>query len=1089
MRTTLTGLIWMALTTWMIADPVRVAIISDSGSKDLSELVTAELSSNSTILLVERDDLAKIGDEAKVQQMAGSDATALGRLAKADGLLFFDQRTDGAHVRLTAVNLGYALLDDPVPVGTNPQEEAKAIAHLLVVDAAKLKLDPARAIPLSILNLRADFSTPESTKVERDLTLLLESRLAAVPEYVVLERRHAWSLTFEHSLSPEANPVLRGACLIDGSLDVKDDTCVVSLRVRKPGEQVGRQVMVSGKIGDCEKLAGDLIVEIEKTLGQNVSEPQPGSATEASEYLAEALWGWRAHVPDAALEAVDSAELLGAPPEFVLPVRIQVLCDVADRGMERWLPPFDQQVPTFDADALAQKVAFLKRAITDTARYRDEKLEDKLGQFVPSNGAERFNFRTGETIARVAVIASKTLYLLDQKALPQADELRYALRSITGYDPVHGQAGVIGNGPMANNSNAADVFSDNWAQTAEEEVAWLRLKCLDSSQILPRYSIGEPTKRFCARFFSNPADREKKFDEFVESLKDDPKARRTYLVLKTHEGDPAVAKAAFVAYIAEMLSHKEEIATGNDYSPLVESIWYLGSAAQQDTSEALPLVHTVLDSPQPGQAGIIVLENLWHAADTAPADAASIWKEEQAYVKRRTEIVMQREGRPDDSFLAEMDSIMYYFKEKYPDIIKAQADAVSSATPSLSVTRFWYPWKAADIPITSGVIIDTAVAGDDDTLWLTAYLSQLEKSRVFKIHLPDLATSTIAIDGTANEGMLYTAQALYLPLYSRGTTSGYWKQLSRYNFSTSAWETRTLPVSFQPQHIACINGSVYMETAAGGPGFGEREVGLAKYDWDSDKLTILAGSRRRPAQNQFDDTAPYRIDGIFTGPGGRPAVTTDTGTYYIQETPGTWPAVFDGRFSDSVATEDGKGLVLNGQGEATYIDAKEAAPIPWMAADAPLYRRAKGLPGVTGPVPTPWAKDAIWDCPPGKQKWMYPGAVAFRGGRLFILNQPDATEDRFELLCYDRAFGRKPVHIPLCFQLTDADKPELEKHPGSLPNGFRLDQLEHPHSPFIPRVTGTSKGLCLTIEEAGFWFVPFADIDSFLNTQKQKPRE
>jgi len=76
------------------------------------------LSSNAAVALVERDDLAKIGDEAKVQQLAGNDATALGKLANADGLLFLDQRADGAHVRFTTVNLGYALFDDPVPSGT-----------------------------------------------------------------------------------------------------------------------------------------------------------------------------------------------------------------------------------------------------------------------------------------------------------------------------------------------------------------------------------------------------------------------------------------------------------------------------------------------------------------------------------------------------------------------------------------------------------------------------------------------------------------------------------------------------------------------------------------------------------------------------------------------------------------------------------------------------------------------------------------------------------------------------------------------------------------------------------------------------------
>ncbi len=681
-------------------------------------------------------------------------------------------------------------------------------------------------------------------------------------------------------------------------------------------------------------------------------------------------------------------------------------------------------------------------------------------------------------------LSSKTLYLLDQNASPLAKDLRIDLRKITGYDPLHGHAGGVSSSSMANNANAADVFSDNWAQSPEEEIAWLRLKCVDSTQVLPRYSINDPAQHFCARFFPSPDEREKNFDAFVESLKDDPQARRTYLVLKTHEGDPAAAKAALDAYLAALLPHAQEIVTSDPYTPLVESIWSLGPVADQGPAEAMPLVHAVLDAPQPGRSGIIVLQRLWHPADTPATQAAPIWKEEQGYVKRRTELVMQKEGRPDPSFLAEMDSVMYYFKEKFPDVIKAAEDEDLAATHPLIVTHFWYPWQSPDVPVTSGVIISETAAGDNDTLWLTAYLSQLGKSRVFKIHLPDLATSTLEVDGSSTEGLVWTPQALYLPLYSKDSTNGYWRQLWRYHFATAAWEKRTLPVSFQPQHVACVNGSLYLETGAGGPGFADREVGLAKYDWDDDKLTLLADNRRRPAQNQFDDTAPHRIAAIFTGPGGCPAVTTDTGTYYIQEAPGKWPAVFDGRFNDSVVTEDGRSLVLNSMGEATFIDPNAAAPIPWMAADAPLYRRAKGLPGVTGPVPTPWAKDTIWDCPPGKQKGMYPGSISFRNGRLFILTQPNLAEDQFELLCYDRAFGRKPAHIPLAFQLLDADKPQLLKHPGSLPNGFRLDQLEHPHSPFIPRVTGTSQGLCLSIQEAGFWFISFAEIDAYLNLHR-----
>jgi hypothetical protein len=979
--------------------------------------------------------------------------------------------------------LGYALFDDEIPAGDNPTQLAKSIAHRAAGYAPKLALDPGKAIPISVLNLRADIGSSTTLELERNLTLLLESKLAAVPEFVVLERRHAWSLGFEHSLDVASKPLLRGAYLIDGTIstDASGDNCSVALRLREPGGGQEKTATLKGGTKDPGAIADQILAEIKKDVGRVVSDSGPSLISEGDEYLHEALWAWRSNVPAAALEAVDSAELLGAAPENVVPPRIQILCSIANERMENWYPQSTSNDPTFDANSLATRVDAMLRAIQETVRYRDQKLESKLGEFVPSNGGERLRFRTSQTIATVAYMASKVLLLLERANSPRADELRYALRSITNYDPLNGKKGGVPRSNADFSGDVAEMFADDWAQTLEEELAWLRLICVDTQQVLPRDVLRDPPQTFCARFLKTPEEREKGFDDFVESLKDAPQSKRTYFVLKTHEKDPATADAAYLDYLAYIWPSRDEIATTDNYSPLPESVWSIApSVVDRNPKAALPLVHAVLDAERPGQAGIIVLRNLWRPVETDIADAPGIWKEENAYVKRRADMVMEKEGRPDESFTSEMNSVMYYFKEKYPDVVKAPGDEDSSATSPLTVTHFWYPWKLPDVPVTSGVIINGTVAGDNDTLWLTVYLCQLEKSRLFKIHVPDLSTSTIDIDGTSSEGLAWTPQALYLPVYTKGTTNSYWQQLWRYNFSTAAWEKRTLPVSYQPQHVDCVNGSIYLETGAGGPGFGDREVGLAKYDWDDDKLTLLADSRRRPAQNQFDDTAPYRIVAIFTGPGGRPAVTTDTGTYYIQEAPGTWSPVFDGRFNDTVVTEDGRSLVFNGQGEATYIDPKEVAPIPWMAADAPLYRRAKGLPGVTGPVPTPWTKEAIWDCPPGKQKSMYPGSIAFRGGRLFILNQPDSTEDRFELLCYDHAFGRKPAHIPLSFQLTDADKPELSKHPGSLPNGFRLDQLEHPHSPFIPRITGTSKGLCLILQDAGFWFIPYSDIDAYL---------
>jgi hypothetical protein len=191
-------LIWLTSLAWAATDaaPYRIALVSDAGDKDLAALVTTELASNPEIMLLERDDLAKIGDESKLEQLAGNDAVALGKLIGADGLIFLSKGPNGLQVRFAAVGLGYALFDDQVASTSDLPQLAKLIAHRVTGYTQKLKLSPDKAIPISLLNLRADIGSPASMTLERNLTLLLESRLATVPEYVVLERRHAWSLGF-----------------------------------------------------------------------------------------------------------------------------------------------------------------------------------------------------------------------------------------------------------------------------------------------------------------------------------------------------------------------------------------------------------------------------------------------------------------------------------------------------------------------------------------------------------------------------------------------------------------------------------------------------------------------------------------------------------------------------------------------------------------------------------------------------------------------------------------------------------------------------------------------------------------------------
>ena len=1076
MRATLTGLIWIALISLMIADPVRVAIISDSGSRNLSELVTTELSSNTDISLVERDDLAKIGDEAKVQQLAGRDATALGKLANADGLLFLEQRADGPHTRFTAVNLGYALFDDPVSIGLDPQQEAKALVHLVSNDVSKLKLDPTKAVPISLLNLRAVIGTPESISLERNLTLLLESRLAAVPEYVVLERRHAWSLGFEHSLDPTAKPLLRGAYLIDGSMSTSSRDCSITVRVRSP-EGKESDATVKGSAENLSGMADQLLAEIQKDVGRAVSQPAQAPVREAQEYLREGLWGWRAGVPDAALEAVDSAEVLGAPPENVIPLRIQILCAIADKGMTNWYPGEVGNDVTFDADTLAGKADAITRAIEDTVRYRNENLEAKIGDFVASNGGERLRFRTGQTTTTVGTTASKVLWLLDRGQLSQADDLRHALRKITGYDPLRRQAGWLERSNVGWGGNIPSIFADNWAQTLEEELAWLRLACVDTQQVLPLDVIRNPPETFCARLLKTPEEREKGFDDFVESVKGDPKFQRNYFVLKMHEKDPAVADAAYQDYLAYILTQRDQLATTDDYTSLAESVYDVPREVQdRNPKAALPLVHAILDAERPGQAGIIVLRNLWRPQDTEVADAPQIWKEVNDYIKRRNDVVMEKDGRSDASFLAEMDSVMYYFKEKYPEVVKFTAPENPTAAPPLVVTKFWYPWLVPSTP-KIGFLIETCDVSPDG-MWLGGLQHGIPVHGVlFHVNLTDFTSETVPLpDKSMPMEIKTTPDALYM-LYDPENKANQ-HSLARYDLKTSTWQKRPLK-DFSYAALFEAAGSLYMfvnnQSAS-------QETSIVRYDWNADKWNVLASSRRRPAHNQFDDAAPIVFpSGIYTGPNHQPCFTLDNGTYGIREDDGNWPELFDGTFSSKALTVGDRTLVYSQSGEAVMMDANAAGPQYWTGNLVPHVRK----PAVNGKplekVPTPWVGQARWALSLGEKSRWWNGA-AFHDNEMFVLEPPDLN-GAVNLLCFTPK-DAAPRCIPLQFHLDDQARaafsslsPEYRS-----PTGLSFEEIEHPRTLTPMFLVVSHQGLCLRFSYNGFWFLPFSDIDAYLKS-------
>ncbi|HEY8965402.1 MAG TPA: hypothetical protein VIM58_03095, partial [Candidatus Methylacidiphilales bacterium] len=326
---------WLGLAgTALAASPApaaRVAVVSSPETADLAALLSTELSQESALALVERDEFAKIGDEIKLRQLASTNAAGLGQMLGADGLLFLEKTPDAVEARFTAVGLGYVLFDQRFDLKADPPRLAKEIVHRVADYASKLKLRPAEAVPVSVLNLRSDAVSGAASDLERNLTLLLESRLSAQPEYVVLERRHAGSLAFENVLAPPSSALLQGALVVDGTLtpplDGKDEA-VVRLRVRAKGGEPS-SFELRGSTKDLPALAEGLANGVRKATGSAAAAVPWQPQREAREYLMEGLWGYQHNAVRTSLEALDAAALLGETAPDLTAARVAVLCGFA----------------------------------------------------------------------------------------------------------------------------------------------------------------------------------------------------------------------------------------------------------------------------------------------------------------------------------------------------------------------------------------------------------------------------------------------------------------------------------------------------------------------------------------------------------------------------------------------------------------------------------------------------------------------------------------------------------------------------------------------------------------------------------------
>lgn len=1022
---------------------VRIAVVSDGKEKDLASLVMAELSSSPTVTLLERDDLAKIGDEATVQQLAGSDGTALCKLAGADGLIFLDRRADGPHVRFTAVNLGYALFDDPIPNGIDAAQEARAIAHLVVADAAKLKLDPAKAIPISVLNLRVNAASADSATLERALTAVLESRLASVPEYVVLERRHADTLGFERSLASR-DPLLQGAYLIDGSItspvsDTGDLEVVLRMRSPKNGKET--TLNFKGTTADLPALVEEMGKAIGLAIGSATSPPQWQPAAEAREYLQEGIWGWEHHDPRAALEALDSATLLGETASDLLAIRVQVLCLLA--GQEPYFYGGKDLAP--EPLSLDERVELIRRAMDDLRAYQHDG-EKNLQIF---NTNRNIEVRTGDLHGEVLKEGLVILRLLDP-ASPMTNDLRQELRDLAGFDPAHGKfPEFYGTEP------------DDLSNSLDEELAYYRIRATTQIHWLPSVNADH----FCERFLKTPEEQDAAYDRFAQGLLADPKGRLFGLLLQARGPDTAIRDAAYDQFLNELWTRRDELAKDGVLQA------YLSQAAnlpedlrRKHMKQAMPMLHFGL--AQNDMEATQIFRFLWLPSAFPPEEAPAIWREFQDWKGRRMTKLkgLQEQGIDVQASLYEQQLLAVF--------PQSAGGAGEKEGPRLTVDKFWSPGakfaNGQDYNIFQ-------VSSSRECIWVLADAKTPSGAGLFKVRLSDWHSDLLDTEcGNRPYDAASTSHGIFVT-YGKYPDGGGPIQtfLKRYDASTQTWTTRRIS-DITAGSFYGVDDQLYFDlwTVVGQT----QEGGLARYDWDADKLTILASSRRKPALNQFDDRSGYQIHGLFLGPGNRLCVNADGGVYYVHDQPGQWEPVFDFAQFVGVQTQGRQTLVISQNGEIVLLDADKPDIVPLMVPPEPEdWRKDPGSPKLVKQA-ADWASRAQWTAQPQwKPLFRELPYTGYHDGHLFFLQSPDNQRKYFELLWFTPGTAQ-PQKIPLRFLAHSSEEEAMKTNWPTFPGDWRLFMLT------------TDKGICFHNIHA-VWFLPFGDIEAFLKKHRKDRRE
>jgi len=292
-------------------------VVSDPEAATAADLLTAELSKTHGIQVLERGEISRILLEKHL--IGPQKDNTLGQILGADGLLILERRKNGTNqtldIRLVAVKPGVVLARHeylyPVP----------EIAHWSEVAAAqfvpllpKLSVVPEDAVRISILNVRSPTQSPESTLLDREVTLLLSRRLMHEKAIFVLERSQLGGAALEKAFQREDTQFWNGSYLVEGAINpdgYASNIVRIRLHLKTPEASADESFEASSPPSGLPRVMDDLVQRLLRRVTAHNSPNTWQPEEEANRYYEEAKWALRWGMFTEAESASESAWALG----------------------------------------------------------------------------------------------------------------------------------------------------------------------------------------------------------------------------------------------------------------------------------------------------------------------------------------------------------------------------------------------------------------------------------------------------------------------------------------------------------------------------------------------------------------------------------------------------------------------------------------------------------------------------------------------------------------------------------------------------------------------------------------------------------